>query len=75
MPVGPTPRGMTCIGRSATGRPRTFRLEPVIQPSASQNAAYRRLAAVILELDVSTLARELRMARRRLAPAKAPRAA
>ena len=44
-----------------------LRLEPVSQPAASQNAAYRRLAAVMLGLDVPTLALELRTARRRLA--------
>jgi hypothetical protein len=53
------------IGRPAVGQPCTFRLEPVSQPAVSQNAAYRRLAAVVLGLDVPTLARELHTARRR----------
>jgi hypothetical protein len=39
--------------------------EPQIQDetTAAQNMAYRRLAAVILRLDVGTLARELQTAR------------
>jgi hypothetical protein len=44
----------------------TFRLELLTQPTASRNAAYRRLAAAILELDVPTLALELRTEHRRL---------
>ena len=32
-------------------------------PEAQRNAAYRRLAAVVLGLDVATLAAELRAAR------------
>lgn len=67
MPTAPAPRRLAVIGRSAAGQPRTFRLEAVPQPVASQNAAYRRLTAVILGLDVPTLAFELRTARRRLA--------
>jgi hypothetical protein len=73
MPTAPAPRGLAVSGRSATGQPRTFRLEPSSQPAASQNAAYRRLAAVLLGLDVPTLALELRTARRRLAPHGIPR--
>jgi hypothetical protein len=67
MPTAPAPRRLAVIGRSAAGQPRTFRLEPVSQQAANQNAAYRRLAAVMLGLDVPTLALELRTARRRLA--------
>jgi hypothetical protein len=39
--------------------------EPQIQDetTAAQDLAYRRLAAVILRLDVATLARELQIAR------------
>ena len=67
MTTGPAPRRLAVIGRSAVGQPRAFRLEPVSQPAASQNAAYRRLAAVMLGLDVPALATELHTARRRLA--------
>jgi hypothetical protein len=39
--------------------------EPQIQdePTAAKERAYRRLAAVILRLDVATIAQELQMAR------------
>jgi hypothetical protein len=51
----PAHRRLAVIGHAPTGYPRTFRLEP----ASSRNAAYRRLAAAILELDVPTLARRL----------------
>ncbi len=48
------------VGRATNGRPRTtYRLAP----SPAGDAAYRRLAAAILGLDVATLASELRSAR------------
>jgi hypothetical protein len=49
------------IGREANGLPRTYRVVP-----ARRQAAYRRLAGAILGLDVETLSRELRQARRTL---------
>jgi len=49
--------GLAIVGRSAALQPRTFRLER--QPT-SRDAAYRRLAIVIMRLDVATLADELR---------------
>jgi hypothetical protein len=66
MSSAPLPRRLAPIGHSACGQPRTFRLEPVAQPAANRTAAYRRLAVAILGLDVPTLARELRTARRGL---------
>lgn len=54
-PTSPRPR--LVIARSANGQPRTYRL------AAARQAAYRRLAAAILRLDVATLADELRHAR------------
>jgi hypothetical protein len=54
------PRGRTIVGRSANGQPRTYRLTA----PAATGAAYRRLAAAILGLDVPTLADELQSARR-----------
>jgi hypothetical protein len=63
MPTTPRAHQLAIIGCSAAGRPRTFRLEPLPRPAASRNAAYRRLAAAILSLDVPTLARDLRAAR------------
>jgi hypothetical protein len=67
-----TTRHLAVIGRSSVGLPRTFRVEraPVSPP---RDAAYRRLAAAILGLDVSFLADELKT--RRLADVSAPRAA
>jgi len=59
----PECRQLAVVGRSATGQPRTFRLELAGRPAASRDAAYRRLAVSILGLDVPTLARGLRMAR------------
>ena len=47
------------ISHDAAGQPRTYRL----QPQASRDAAYRRLAVSILGLDVKTLTAELRAAR------------
>jgi hypothetical protein len=55
-----TIRGLTTVGRASTGHPHTLRLE---RRGASSNAAYRRLAAVILRLDVESLGRELRAQR------------
>src|SRR5437870_339148 len=54
------------IARGPNGQPRTYRLAPATwqhtahpRPGAA-HAAYRRLAAAILRLDVATLADELR---------------
>ena len=66
MTTTPACRRPVVLACSAAGLPRTLRLEPVTQPVASRDAAYRRLTAVILGLDVPTLARELRAARQRL---------
>jgi hypothetical protein len=54
------------------GQPRTFRLERAAA-NPSREAAYRRLAAAILGLDVSFLADELKT--RRVANASTARAA
>jgi hypothetical protein len=58
-------RGLTIIGRSDTGLPRTFGVDqsgaPAHEPTI--NAAYRRLAATIVGVDVPTLAGALRRAR------------
>ena len=48
------------VGRRPSGQPRTYRRQPPAQPAA---AAYRRLAAAILGLDVATLANQLQAAR------------
>jgi hypothetical protein len=64
--AAPVARHLAVVGRSAAGQPRTFRVEPasgINQPS--RDAAYRRLATVILGLDVPTLAFRLRAARTR----------
>jgi hypothetical protein len=53
-------RTRSVVSRGANGQPRTYRLSP----KPAQHAAYRRLAAAILGLDVATLADELRAARR-----------
>ena len=55
----PAPGHVTVVGRAANGQPRTYRLS---RPAARESA-YRRLAAAILGLDITTLAVELRMAR------------
>jgi hypothetical protein len=52
---------LNIIGRSATGQPRTYRYQPA--GAASRGAAYRRLAATILGLDVASLVNDLRTAR------------
>jgi hypothetical protein len=48
-------RTRTVIARGLNGQPRTYR----VSPAPMQQAAYRRLAAAILGLDVATLARDL----------------
>jgi hypothetical protein len=53
-------RTRSVVSRGGNGQPRTYRLSP----KPAQQAAYRRLAAAILGLDVATLADELRAARR-----------
>jgi hypothetical protein len=53
------------VARDANGQPRTYRLAR----STAQRAAYRRLAAAILGLDVEHLALQLRVARTGLARA------
>jgi hypothetical protein len=57
-----TIHGLTVIGRSSTGQPRTFRVQRP-PDNASRNGAYRRLVAAILGVDVPTLATELRAQR------------
>jgi hypothetical protein len=54
------PTHLTIVGRSANGLPRTYRRGSL---HASRTAAYRRLAAAILSLDVPTLTHELRSRR------------
>lgn len=63
---------LAIVGRSSMGLPRTYRLDRSTTNSAhpARNASYRRLAAAILGLDVSTLAAELRSARLRGADLK-----
>jgi hypothetical protein len=52
------------VGRAGRRRPRARRLDgPTIE--ARRDAGYRRLAAVMLSLDVATLTAELRSARLR----------
>jgi hypothetical protein len=53
-------RGLEIVGRSAAAQPRTFRIE---RHPTSRDAAYRRLAAVIMRLDVANLGEELRAMR------------
>jgi hypothetical protein len=71
MTCSPATRRLAVVGRSAAGQPHPFRLEARLElevaprPAASRDAAYRRLAAVLLGLDVPTLAHELRLARAR----------
>ena len=69
MTCSPATRRLAVVGRSAAGQPHPFRLEARLgvapRPAASRDAAYRRLAAVLLGLDVPTLAHELRLARAR----------
>jgi hypothetical protein len=55
-------RSLEVIGRSTTGQPRTFRVE-TIADRGSRNAAYRRLAAAVVGVDVASLALELRTKR------------
>ena len=56
---------LAVVGRSSSGAPRTYRRG---QPhstarEAARDAAYRRLTAVLLRLDVASLAADLRAAR------------
>ena len=60
--------GLGIVGRSPVGHTRTFQFE---HRSASRDAAYRRLATVLLGLDVASLSRELRAARLGLSLARA----
>lgn len=60
-PMNTTPaRALEVVGRSSVAQRRTFRLE---RHPTSADAAYRRLATVMLRLDVATLADELRAIR------------
>jgi hypothetical protein len=53
---------LAIVGRSSSRQPRTYRLEG--RPMAPQrSAAYRRLAAAMLGLDVASLAATLRSTR------------
>jgi hypothetical protein len=58
----PSPRARTVVSRGSNGQPRTYRLA-----SPASRAAYRRLTAAILGLDVATLTDELRSVRRSVA--------
>jgi hypothetical protein len=58
-------RTRSVVAHGPGGQPRTHRLVP----APAREAAYRRLAAAILGLDVNSLAAELRAARRGLARA------
>jgi len=51
---------LAIVGRSCAAQPRTYRLQ---RSPTSRDAGYRRLATVILRLDVTSLASELRAAR------------
>jgi hypothetical protein len=58
------PTHLAIVRRSAIGAPRTYRVRRSsagVEPA--RNAAYRRLAAAVLGLDVPTIAAELRSAR------------
>ena len=57
---GMTTPQLTFVGRSSVARQRTLRLD---HQSGSRDAGYRRLSAVILALDVATLAAQLRAQR------------
>jgi hypothetical protein len=59
----PATRRLAVVRRSTAGLPQTYRLELAARPAQSRDAAYRRLAATLLGLDVATLAHELRQAR------------
>jgi len=57
---------LTVVGRSTTGRPRTYRVERTMAArhlDAFPSLAYRRLTATILGLDVASLAHQLRSSR------------
>ena len=58
---------LTIVGRSTEGLPRTYRVERLASPSPrldpARSAAYRRLTAAILGLDVATLGSQLRARR------------
>jgi hypothetical protein len=58
-------RCRSVVGRAPNGQPRTYRLAP----ARAEQAAYRRLAAAILGLDVEFLASQLRSSRVQLATA------
>jgi hypothetical protein len=63
MTTSPATRRLAVVRRSAAGLPQTYRVELAPRPAQSRDAAYRRLAATLLRLDVPTLAYELRQAR------------
>jgi len=56
------PSRLSVIGRSNNGQVRTYR----VSGTPAKNAAYRRLAAAILGLDVAFLADELKASRAEL---------
>jgi hypothetical protein len=56
-------RSRSVVARGPNGQPRTYRLGAL----PAQQAAYRRLAAAILGLDVDSLSGQLRTARAQLA--------
>jgi hypothetical protein len=63
------PTHLTVVGRSTVGLPRTYRVNRQRTDSglfdAARNAAYRRLTASILGLDVASLGNQLRASRLR----------
>jgi hypothetical protein len=63
-----TTASLTIVGRSSAGQPRTFRRT---RTQVKRNAAYRHLLAVVLGLDVATLATELRAQRLGAHPSQA----
>ena len=54
---------LAVVGRSVSGQQRTVDQDAEGLPGLSSAAAYRRLATVLLGLDVSTLASQLRSER------------
>jgi hypothetical protein len=71
MTRSPANRRLAVVGRSTAGQPRTYRLEVMPRPASSRDAAYRRLAAVLLGLDVPSLGHHLRQQRLALQPVAA----
>jgi hypothetical protein len=62
-PMNSQPSHLSAIGRWNSGQVRTYR----VSHTPAHNAAYRRLAAAILGLDVAFLANDLKGSRAELA--------